>query len=255
MFQATRGGELGFWLIATGLALATLMAVALLSHTALRHELIADAGRRNAILTLASRDALTGVFNRAHFLAHLKAHVRHESGQAVGYMQIDMDNLKVLNDGSGHASGDAALVHLVRTIEALAPGAIIGRLGGDEFGIAIVGHENKAALRRLGDLILAALGEPVVIGGRMQRLSATIGVAVAPHDGIDAGQLISKADLALYKGKRTGRRKTVGVRKRHAGRRAAQALRRARIARCGAAERARAALSARGRRRRPCHLA
>jgi diguanylate cyclase (GGDEF)-like protein len=149
------------------------------------------------------------VFNRAYFLSQLKQHVRLESAGAVGYMQIDMDNLKVINDGSGHAAGDAALVHLVRIIDRLVPGAIIGRLGGDEFGIAVLGMDNKAALRRLGDHILSGLAEPVAIGGRMQRLSATIGVAVAPQDGVDVDQLISKADLALYKGKRSGRYRTV----------------------------------------------
>ena len=81
-----------------------------------------------------------------------------------------------------------------------------GRLGGDEFGIAIAGHDNKPALRRLGEELLRRLDQPIQIGGRPVRLSATIGIALAPLDATDVGDLISKADLALYKGKKGGRR-------------------------------------------------
>ena len=197
------------WVGLTCVVVGLLLALSRLGYVDIRQKLIADAERREEILSSVNRDALTGAFNRAYFFAQFRQHVRHDAEHPVGYMQIDMDNLKVLNDGFGHGAGDAALVHLVKTIETLVPNAIIGRLGGDEFGIVVVGHDNKAALRRLGDHLLDRLGEPVMIAGRSQRLSATIGVAVAPLDGIDADQLVSKADLALYKGKKTGRRKTI----------------------------------------------
>ncbi|WEK04453.1 MAG: GGDEF and EAL domain-containing protein [Candidatus Devosia phytovorans] len=153
----------------------------------------------------ADCDALTGVFNRASFLDALADDVFHGSERAVGYMQIDMDNLKVLNDSAGHAAGDAALIHLVRTIKQVIPGGVLGRLGGDEFGVIIVGHDNKPAMRRLGEELLRQLGRPISIAGRPVRLSASIGVAMSPLDAVDPTDLISKADLALYKGKRAGR--------------------------------------------------
>ena len=155
------------------------------------------------------RDALTGVFTRAYFLEALGVHVFHGSQTPVGYLQIDMDNLKVLNDSAGHAAGDTALVHLTKVIEQVMPGALVGRLGGDEFGVMIAGHDNKAALRRLGEALLRALERPVSIGGRLVRLSASIGVALSPQDAIDAVDLISKADLALYRGKKDGRHAVV----------------------------------------------
>lgn len=155
------------------------------------------------------RDALTGVFTRAYFLEALGVHVFHGSQTPVGYLQIDMDNLKVLNDSAGHAAGDTALVHLTKVIEQVMPGALVGRLGGDEFGVMIAGHDNKAALRRLGETLLRALERPVSIGGRLVRLSASIGVALSPQDAIDAVDLISKADLALYRGKKDGRHAVV----------------------------------------------
>jgi predicted signal transduction protein with EAL and GGDEF domain len=100
-------------------------------------------------------------------------------------------------------------VHLVRIIGQVVPGALVGRLGGDEFGIMIPGHDNKAALRRLGEALLRALERPVNISGRAVRLSASIGVALSPQDAVDVTDLISKADLALYKAKKNGRHAVV----------------------------------------------
>lgn len=157
----------------------------------------------------ANRDALTGVFTRAYFLEKLSADVFHNSERPVGYLQLDMDNLKQLNDSAGHAAGDAALVHLSRVIQSVIPGAVVGRLGGDEFGIMIPGHDNKPALRRLGEELLRQLEKPVPIGGRPVRVSASIGVALSPQDATDPAELISMADLALYKAKKGGRRAVV----------------------------------------------
>lgn len=198
------------WPLVTAIAIYIgALTLLVIGDASLRSRLKTISADRALMLATAHRDALTGAFTRSYFLALLREDVKHEPDVSIGYMQIDMDHLKVLNDGSGHAAGDAALVHLAKTVTRLLPGAIVGRLGGDEFGIAIKSIENKAALRRLGDQILHELGEPIHIGGRPVRLSATIGVAIAPFDAQDADQLISKADLALYKGKRSGRHVTV----------------------------------------------
>ncbi|MHB1103070.1 MAG: putative bifunctional diguanylate cyclase/phosphodiesterase [Devosia sp.] len=199
----------GYMVVATALAAIVLLALLRFGYVALRRRLAIAAKEQEAVLALAHRDALTGAFTRSYFLAQLRQMVHPRSQSATGYMQIDMDHLKMLNDANGHAAGDAALVHLIATVERLAPGAMIGRLGGDEFGIVFRGHDNKPALRRLGDQILRELGAPVQIAGRSARLSATIGVAIAPQDGVDADELISKADLALYQGKKSGRKLTV----------------------------------------------
>ncbi|MGV8853654.1 MAG: putative bifunctional diguanylate cyclase/phosphodiesterase [Devosia sp.] len=163
----------------------------------------------NDIMASIHRDALTGVATRAHFLAALRNEVYHGSARAVGYLQLDMDNLKVLNDSAGHGAGDAALLHLAATIRDMLPNALVGRLGGDEFGIAVLGHDNRPALKRLGEELLRRLERPVAIAGRPVRLAATIGVALAPLDATDVAELISKADLALYKGKKSGRHMVV----------------------------------------------
>jgi len=186
-----------------------LMAILLYGHRWLSRRLKLIASEARDARARANRDALTGVFNRAYLIDVLSSEVFHGADRPVGYMQIDMDNLKILNDTAGHGAGDAALVHLAQVIEQVVPGATIGRLGGDEFGVIIAGHDNKAALRRLGEELLRRLDRPVAIGGRPVRLSASIGVALSPQDASDPVELISRADLALYKGKKAGRHTVV----------------------------------------------
>ncbi|MGV3491592.1 MAG: putative bifunctional diguanylate cyclase/phosphodiesterase [Devosia sp.] len=176
-------------------------------YVRLKDELGKAAEEHRRILDLAYQDALTGAFTRSYFLSELKEQLQGD--RPVAYLQIDMDNLKVLNDSHGHGAGDTALVNLVRSIRRLLPDATIGRLGGDEFGLFVTGQDSKPALVRLGDRILSALGEPTHIDGREIRLSATIGIAVWPQDAAEVSELVSKADLALYKGKKLGRANTV----------------------------------------------
>lgn len=187
-------------LVALGLMLALLHWAVGQVRMSLDH--VAHAQRHE--LDRSGRDALTGAWMRSQFLGQLKSALA-DPRQPLAYLQIDMDNLKVLNDGNGHATGDQALVHLVRTVEAELPGALIGRLGGDEFGIALFGQDNRAALLRLAEQLLQTLARPVTVDGRELRLSATLGLALWPQDAASADELVSNADLALYKGKRQGR--------------------------------------------------
>lgn len=201
---------LELWLPMVSLAgLGGLALLLVLGHRWLSRELSQVHVHGEAVRAAAHSDALTGVFTRSYFLEALGAEVHHQSRHAVGYMQIDLDNLKMLNDAAGHGAGDAALVHLARIIAEVAPGAVVGRLGGDEFGVMVRDHDNKQALRRLGEELLRRLGQPVPIGGRPTRVSASIGIAMAPLDAVEADDLIAKADLALYKAKREGRRVVV----------------------------------------------
>lgn len=195
-------------LAARAAAAASLLLVLRWGYVRLKQELQSVGDEQRQLLDLAYRDALTGAHTRSYFFSALKENL-HGNDRPVAYLQIDMDNLKVLNNSHGHAAGDTALVHLVKTLKAMLPDALIGRLGGDEFGIVLVGQDSKPALVRLGDRILQTLGQPISIEGRPIRLSATIGLALWPHDAVEADELISKADLALYKGKKEGRATTV----------------------------------------------
>ena len=194
------------WLpVGAALVLAILLGLWGVGYDLLRDQLATAETQRLEVIAMAHRDALTGAFTRSYFMDELKTHVHSGAIVPTGYLQLDMDHLKALNDGQGHGAGDAALLHLIETIRRLIPEAIIGRLGGDEFGIAVVGQDNKRSLHKLADKVLAELRKEVKIGDRMTRLSATIGVAIAPADAEDAAELMSRADLALYRGKRHGR--------------------------------------------------
>ena len=201
----------GQWLAAiAAVSLSALVVLWRFGYAILRKQLGDADEERRQVIAMAHRDALTGTHTRSYFFDVLKSHVHHGSSMPVGYLQLDMDHLKALNDGHGHAAGDAALLHLTETIRRLAPDAVIGRLGGDEFGIAVVGQDSKRVLFKLGERILEALRAEVQIGGRTTKLSATIGVAVSPEDAADVQELMSRADLALYRGKRNGRSMVVG---------------------------------------------
>ncbi|AEQ53050.1 putative bifunctional diguanylate cyclase/phosphodiesterase [Pelagibacterium halotolerans] len=191
------------------LAGMALLAIIIWGYFSLRRALILAEARRRDLLASLNRDALTGAFTRKYFLDRLREMVRAADRMPVAYIQIDMDHLKAINDGTGHGAGDQALVRLVRTLDELVPGALIGRLGGDEFAVALAGVSSKAALKRLGDRVLEALDRPEPLAGRDVRLSATMGIATAPDDAGDADTLISKADLALYKGKNGGRGRVI----------------------------------------------
>lgn len=195
-------------MVAGGLVLVALISLSI-GHRQLRLHARRALKATRDVMESVHRDALTGVSTRSYFMESLRQHVFPGSDRAVGYMQLDMDNLKVLNDGAGHGAGDAALAHLAQTIHAVVPGAIVGRLGGDEFGIAVLGCDNRGALLRLGEELLRRLDLPIIIAARTTRLSATIGLALAPVDACEVDDLVSKADLALYKGKKAGRRAVI----------------------------------------------
>ncbi len=110
------------------LAGASLLLLLRWGYVRLKQELKRAAEEQRQLLDLAYRDALTGAHTRSYFFSALTESLRADD-RPVAYLQIDMDNLKVLNDSHGHAAGDAALVHLVKTLKALLPDALVGRLG------------------------------------------------------------------------------------------------------------------------------
>lgn len=162
-----------------------------------------------AMLDHAHRDALTGALGRSAFLDVFKRKLRKRTDVPLTYIHIDMDHLKQLNDGGGHAAGDAALAQLVKLVRTRLPQAMIGRLGGDEFGVVLTDCRSHAEALRICGQLLELLEAPVTILDRKVRLSATMGVAMAPQDANSVEDLISKADLALYQGKSSGRNMAV----------------------------------------------
>ncbi|HET9511195.1 MAG TPA: EAL domain-containing protein, partial [Sphingomonas sp.] len=119
---------------------------------------------------------------------------------------LDLDRFKAVNDTLGHQTGDALLKQVAqRLTRAVGDAGLVGRLGGDEFEVIVPSDADRDRLATLADTIIAALSQPYFIGGSSISIGCSIGVAVAPDDGVDADALVRNADLALYSAKGDGR--------------------------------------------------
>jgi diguanylate cyclase (GGDEF)-like protein/PAS domain S-box-containing protein len=157
---------------------------------------------------IAREDALTGVCSRSWFFREMTAAIadsrRGEQGFALHF--LDLDRFKLVNDGRGHHVGDELLKEVSRRLaEVIGADALIGRLGGDEFGILQKRLIDPQGATRLAEKMLDALDRTIVIDGEAVDVSASIGVAIHPRDGRTAEELLRSADLAMYAVKIAGR--------------------------------------------------
>lgn len=157
-------------------------------------------------LTRASqRDTLTDTPNRALMRDRLDSAIAwaHRRGSHLAVLFLDLDHFKIVNDTLGHANGDQVLQLVAkRMIAALRKSDSISRHGGDEFLVLLpqMAHVADAAL--IAAKLLAAVAAPARVGGHVLQLSASIGIAIYPDDGIDAAVLMERADAAMYRSKR-----------------------------------------------------
>lgn len=156
----------------------------------------------------ANFDALTGLSNRRRFaerLAHeLRRHAR--DSQPLALLALDLDRFKPVNDQHGHAAGDRLLAEVARRLEACVRELdMAARLGGDEFAVLMPGADGGVA-ERVAHQLSQRLAEPYRLGTLQAHVSASVGIALCPADGIDPEGLMAAADRALYAAKRTGQR-------------------------------------------------
>lgn len=167
------------------------------------------AEREAVIRHQATHDPLTGLANRAHFLDRLSAALA--SGGA-GLVYIDIDGFKPVNDRFGHRAGDELLTAIAERLTAGArPGDTVARLGGDEFAVVLASGPYDAVtlgadlVDRIGrpfEITVDGLPHPVVVG-------ASVGIARAPDDAVDADGLVHAADTAMFRAKRDGGHRVV----------------------------------------------
>ncbi len=166
----------------------------------------------NSLRHRAEHDPLTGLANRAAFLARLERAHAHAAAQggAFAVVLVDLDRFKQVNDGFGHQVGDDLLVEVARRLEAVCRSSdLVSRLGGDEFAIVCEGASPDAGTGRLVPGILEALTKPFDVGGVTLMPGCSIGYTVFPEDPGDPGTLVAHADRALYAAKASGRRRWV----------------------------------------------
>ncbi len=164
-----------------------------------------DAEARIAYVT--EFDSLTDLANRAMLVRQLEA--ARESvevrGETFALFCIDLDNFKAINDTLGHPAGDAYLKIVAQRLrDCVGPTAFLARLGGDEF--AVLHREiTREEVQDLADLVVDALLAPVNLNGKDILAGGSVGVAMAPDDGLDPAVLMKNAELALYRAKAQGR--------------------------------------------------
>ncbi|MEV0903020.1 EAL domain-containing protein [Actinoplanes sp. NPDC049802] len=146
-------------------------------------------------------DSLTGLLSRQAFEHDLDL-LLTDSAEPVSVIYLDVDRFKSINDGAGHGAGDDVLRALaVRLTRVVPDGALMARLGGDEFVAALPGPSGTGV--RVGNGILAALAEPLSIGGSELPVSVSVGVTTA-FGGVSAEDVVLAADTAMYAAKRDG---------------------------------------------------
>jgi diguanylate cyclase (GGDEF)-like protein len=157
---------------------------------------------------LAHHDSLTGLINRKRLESDatdaLAALSNVDNRVALHY--IDIDRFKDVNDTLGHSTGDALIVSVAKRLSGLTKALDrVARVGGDEFVILQTRPCDENAVRELAGSVLRELSRPHHVNGHEVRISASIGVAIAPTHGDEANRLMKSADLALYHSKAAGR--------------------------------------------------
>ena len=152
----------------------------------------------------AVHDPLTGLANRTLILRHLEPAERSWQ-RPLAVLFMDLDNFKFINDSLGHGVGDEVLRSVGRRLDRAAPeNALVGRIGGDEF-VVLAEETDRRLLARVGDRLLAALGDPLQLDGRQLHVGGSIGMLVSPPDDARTGQeLLRDADVAMYQAKTRG---------------------------------------------------
>ncbi len=156
---------------------------------------------------IANVDSLTDLPNRRRFQEYLESLVADHAatGRKFHLALMDVDSFKEINDSFGHYAGDVLLESLGQRMRAVSGERLfISRLGGDEFGLILVGASDEQA-DAFFDSVLDVIRQPVMIGEIARHCSASLGVAAYPRDACAAESLFKAADLALYHAKALGR--------------------------------------------------
>ncbi len=157
---------------------------------------------------LSRYDSLTGLSNRHRMSHQLSAALTafKASKRSCAIMLIDLDRFKQVNDTMGHPAGDELLKQVaLRLKRVVGDDAELGRIGGDEFQVIMPDEDDRGVLGELATRIIQMVSQPYSINGMRAVIGCSVGVAVAPFDGIEEDELVKAADLALYSAKGGGR--------------------------------------------------
>lgn len=153
-------------------------------------------------------DALTKLYNRVGFTKRLEQFIHNNTPVVMLY--LDIDNFKNINDSLGHHIGDKVIKEVASRLKRLLPRqAVVGHLGGDEFGIILPEPEHQRTPEALSEKIIALINQPFDLHHFSKRLACSIGSVSFPQDGTDARILLQNADTAMYEAKDRGRNRLI----------------------------------------------
>jgi diguanylate cyclase (GGDEF)-like protein/PAS domain S-box-containing protein len=181
---------------------------ALQDLTGLASLLIERALAQTRMQRLAMYDSLTGLPNRALYLEYLTQALNRSghTGERLAVGLLDLNRFKVINDTLGHSAGDELLAQVAQRLRnSFRPSDVIARMGGDEFTLILPFSSEKGVFRSgIEQLLNTCFQTPFQVKEQELFVTASLGVAFAPEHGTDAETLLSAADLAMYRAKRTG---------------------------------------------------
>ncbi|MBX9793062.1 MAG: EAL domain-containing protein, partial [Burkholderiaceae bacterium] len=160
-----------------------------------------------SLMRQALQDALTDLPNRRHFRDSVTKAIAHAErhGATLALLFVDLDNFKQINDTLGHSHGDELLRQVgQRLAKTLRAGDLLARMGGDEFALLLTGTQAEDAAAVAGK-VLRALEPEFLHAGQAMKIGASIGITMYPADGRSVEELLSHADIAMYRAKHRGR--------------------------------------------------
>jgi len=157
---------------------------------------------------MAEYDALTGLANRHRMNRRLDSILSafKSARRACALMMLDLDRFKYVNDTMGHQAGDDLLIQVGERLRSIVgERGEIGRLGGDEFQVILPDMDDRGKLGELAEKIIQIVSQPYPIDGKRAIIGTSVGIAIAPYDGIEKDEITRASDLALYAAKNGGR--------------------------------------------------
>jgi diguanylate cyclase (GGDEF)-like protein len=194
------------------IALTLFCLVALVTALRARRMAIALSDSEKEALTAARTDSMTGLMNRTGFteLVESDEHQLACRGGRLAVIYVDINGFKIVNDSIGHHGGDELVRALANRISrVLPPDAVLARIGGDEFAVALCGEKVQERVLDLARGIGHSIDRPFTISGFEFHVTASVGYALSGDPGIDAAEIIRRADLAMYQAKNAAEREPV----------------------------------------------
>jgi diguanylate cyclase (GGDEF)-like protein/PAS domain S-box-containing protein len=157
---------------------------------------------------LAMYDSLTSLSNRHRMSSQLDNTLAafRQAKRSCAVMMLDLDRFKQVNDTLGHLAGDELLQQVAERLgRVVESGYELGRLGGDEFQVILPDLDDRGRLGDIARKIIDIVSQPYSLEGARCVIGVSVGIAIAPYDGVASDELIRNADLALYAAKGAGR--------------------------------------------------